>query len=280
MSSSTPAANSFNEQVIQEFRARGGRVGGPFEGSRLLLLTTRGARTGAPRTHPLGYLPDGGERLLVIASAGGSPRHPDWYHNVLAHPQVTVEDGLFTYEATAEVLRGAERDRVFARAVESEPGWGAYQERAGRVLPVVALRAAGLPWAGTPSETIRRLHEGFRRELAAIRREIEDADPTGLGAQLRVNCLTLCLGLRTHHAGEDAAILPAVERSHPEVAPVIRRLREEHRAVAALTERLREVVNGGGADREETVATVTELTGRLEAHLDYEEEHLLPFLDG
>src|SRR5690606_29051160 len=97
------------QQVIDEFRANGGRVGGPFEGARLLLLTTTGARSGAPHTVPLGYLPDGGEQFFVIGSAGGSPRHPDWFRNLVAHPQVTVEDGVFVVDAVAEVLDGAER---------------------------------------------------------------------------------------------------------------------------------------------------------------------------
>ncbi|MFD0660427.1 nitroreductase family deazaflavin-dependent oxidoreductase [Thermocatellispora tengchongensis] len=153
----------FNRQIIEEFRANRGRVGGPFEGARLILLTTTGARSGAPHTTPLGYLPDGGDRILVIASAGGSPRHPDWYRNLLAHPRATVENGVFTYEAEAEVLEGGERDRIFARAVEADPGWAAYQDKAGRVLPVVALRqvAGGPPqaeswgrrcgWSTTPS---------------------------------------------------------------------------------------------------------------------------------
>jgi deazaflavin-dependent oxidoreductase (nitroreductase family) len=77
----------FNQQIIDEFRANGGQVGGPFEGARLLLLTTIGARSGAPHTTPLGYLPDG-ERSLVIASAGGAPNHPAWFHNLVANPHV------------------------------------------------------------------------------------------------------------------------------------------------------------------------------------------------
>ncbi|GAA3848495.1 nitroreductase/quinone reductase family protein [Streptomyces sedi] len=279
MASSSRVAHSFNEQVIQEFRARGGIVSGPLEGGRLLLLTTRGARTGSPHTTPLGYLPDGGERVLVIASAGGSPHHPDWYRNVLEHPEVTVENGLFTYDAHATVLHGEERDRLFARAVADNPGWGEYETRSGRTLPVVALAAAGPPMADTLGETIRRLHEGFRRELALIRREIAAGEPTGLGAQLRVNCLTLCLGLHHHHAGEEGMLFPAAEASHPELAPVVRRLIEEHRTVAELTERLRVAVSEPGTDRERTIATVVELTERLEAHLDYEDEALVPFLD-
>jgi deazaflavin-dependent oxidoreductase (nitroreductase family) len=131
--------NDFNQQVIDEFRANHGRVGGYFEGARLLLLTTTGARTGGRHTTPVGYLPDGGDRVLVIASAAGAPRHPAWFHNLVANSQVTVESGAFTYEARAVVLTGEERDRAFARAVEADPGWAAYQEKTERVIPVVAL---------------------------------------------------------------------------------------------------------------------------------------------
>jgi deazaflavin-dependent oxidoreductase (nitroreductase family) len=132
--------NDFNQQIIEEFRANDGRVAGPFEGAALLLLTTTGARSGRPHTTPLGYLPDGDDRVLVIASAGGSPRNPAWYHNLLAHPRVTVETGTATYEAQAAPLDGPDRDRAFARAVANDPGWAAYEARAGRVIPVVALR--------------------------------------------------------------------------------------------------------------------------------------------
>ncbi|MGI5157875.1 nitroreductase/quinone reductase family protein [Microbispora sp. CA-102843] len=129
----------FNQQIIREFRANRGRVGGPFEGARLLLLTTTGARSGARHTVPLGYLHDEGGRMLVIASAGGAPQHPAWYHNLRANPRVTVETDVFTIEAEATVLEGEERERLFARAVESDPGWAGYEAMSGRVLPVVAL---------------------------------------------------------------------------------------------------------------------------------------------
>jgi deazaflavin-dependent oxidoreductase (nitroreductase family) len=135
----------FQQQVVAEFRANAGRVGGPFEGARLLLLTTTGARSGAPHTVPLGYLPDGAHQFLVIGSAGGSPRHPAWFHNLVADPHVTVEDGVFVTDALAVVLEGADRDRAFARAVETDPGWARYEEQAGRVLPVVALRSVPGP---------------------------------------------------------------------------------------------------------------------------------------
>ncbi|WP_433176627.1 nitroreductase/quinone reductase family protein [Actinoallomurus sp. CA-150999] len=132
----------FNQQVIEEFRANHGRVGGMFEGARLILLTTTGARTGRPHTTPVGFLSDP-DRLLVIASAGGADRHPAWYHNLVADPRVTVETGQLTLEADAVVLEGAEREEIWARAVESDPGWAQYQRNTARIIPVVALHLDG-----------------------------------------------------------------------------------------------------------------------------------------
>lgn len=276
--------HDFNQQVIEEFRANKGRVGGPFEGGRLLLLTTTGARTGRPHTTPVAYLPDGGERVLVIASAAGSPKHPAWFHNLVAHPEVTVEAGAFTYPARAVVLEGEERDRAFARAVEAEPGWAAYQERTERVIPVVALYeiAQGPPNinASSMGEAIKVVHDAFRRELAIIRDEMAKGGST-LGAQLRVNCLTFCQGLHNHHTGEDTALFPFLADRHPAHAPVLDRLREEHEHIADLVERLRRAVGeesasgGPEAARDE----VARLTAEMERHLTYEEEQLIPLLD-
>lgn len=273
--------NDFNRRVIEEFRANRGRVGGHFENSRLLLLTTTGARTGAPHTTPLGYLPDGGDRVLVIASAGGASRHPDWFRNLLAHPRATVEDGTFTYEARAVVLEGEERDRAFARAVQADPGWAAYQEKTERVIPVVALYEVaqdGPPHinATSPGEALKVVHDAFRRELALIREEMENGDGSTLGAQLRINCLTLCQGLHHHHTGEDTGLLPFLADRHPEAAPVIERLREEHERIAVLLEALRRALTSGSpADAR---AEVVRLTTELEDHLTYEEQQLIPLL--
>jgi deazaflavin-dependent oxidoreductase (nitroreductase family) len=136
----------FNQQIIEEFRANGGKVSGRFAGAPLVLLTTTGARTGAQRTTPLVCLDDG-DRWLIFGSAAGSDRHPDWFHNVLAHPEVTVElgtdDGIETVHAFAVPLEGPERDAAYARQVEVMPGFGEYQERTDRVIPVVALTRAG-----------------------------------------------------------------------------------------------------------------------------------------
>lgn len=272
----------FNRQVIEEFRANGGRVGGPFEGGRLLLLTTTGARSGARHTTPLGYLPNGDGRVLVIASAGGAPRHPAWYHNLLADPRVTVEAGVFTYEARAVVLEGDERDRAFARAAEADPGWSEYQAKTDRVLPVVALEEipSGPPniTAASPGAALKAVHDGFRQELSLIRKEIAASGP-GLGAQLRVNCLTLCQGLHNHHRGEDAGMFPMLGRHHPELGPALERMRVEHEKLAVLLAELQTVISTPNADSAALLLDVERLTAEVEDHLTYEEEQLIPILD-
>lgn len=273
--------NDFNQQVIEEFRANGGRVGGYFEGARLLLLTTTGAKTGTPHTTPVGYLPDGGERSLVIASAGGAPHHPDWFHNLVANPHLTVEDGVFTYEAKAVVLHGEERDRAFARAVEADPGWADYQAKTTRQIPVVALHqvTGGPPNASSSwGAALKSIHDAFRRELSLIRKEFAESGPT-LGAQLRINCLTMCQGLHNHHTGEDAGIFTFLADRYPELNPTLDRLREEHQRIEALTAELKEVISGESVDAALALADVERLTDALERHLDYEEEQLIPLLD-
>jgi deazaflavin-dependent oxidoreductase (nitroreductase family) len=130
--------NNWNRQTIEAFRANGGKVGGMWEGKPLLLLTTTGAKSGQRRTNPVMYMADG-DRLLVFASKGGAPSNPDWYHNLVAHPEVTVEVGTETYEATATPLTGEERDRLYARHAGLYPQFADYQARTARKIPVVAL---------------------------------------------------------------------------------------------------------------------------------------------
>jgi deazaflavin-dependent oxidoreductase (nitroreductase family) len=124
--------------MIEEFRANGGKVGGMWEGRPLLLLTTTGAKSGQRRTNPTMYLRDG-DRLLVFASKSGAPTNPDWYYNLLAHPEVTVEVGPETYTATATVLSGEERDRLFAKQAGLYPQFAEYQAKTMRQIPVIAL---------------------------------------------------------------------------------------------------------------------------------------------
>lgn len=123
-----------NRQLIEEFRA----AGGAREDRSLLLLTTTGARGGQPHTAPMMYVPDG-ERLLVIASNAGAPGHPDWYHNLVAHPNVTVEVAGERYEARAVVTAGEERERLFAQIAERYPFFTNHQAQVSRKIPVVAL---------------------------------------------------------------------------------------------------------------------------------------------
>jgi len=132
------AMKDWNLQTIEEFRENGGKVGGFWEGKPLLLLTTTGAKSGQRRTNPTMYLVDG-NRLLVFASKRGAPTHPDWYHNLVAHSEVTIEVGTETYEATATVLNGEERDRLYARQAELYPQFGEYQANTTRLIPVIAL---------------------------------------------------------------------------------------------------------------------------------------------
>lgn len=130
--------NDRNAGIIEEFRANAGRVGGFFEGKTLLLLHTRGAKTGLPRTNPLVYLPDG-ERFVVIASKGGAPSDPDWFRNLVADPNVTVEVGTQTIPARAVVITGPERDELYARQAERLPAFADYERKATRTIPVIAL---------------------------------------------------------------------------------------------------------------------------------------------
>jgi deazaflavin-dependent oxidoreductase (nitroreductase family) len=127
-----------NQGVIDEFRATGGMVGGDFAGVYLLLLTTTGARSGERRTMPLTYQRDG-ERWVVFAANGGRESQPGWYHNLLADPSATVEVGTESFEVTAVVTEGAERERLWNQQVARAPYFAGFQKQSGRVVPVVAL---------------------------------------------------------------------------------------------------------------------------------------------
>ena len=138
----------FNSQTIEEFRANGGRVGGPFEGAPLVLVHHRGRRTGTERVSPMMYLPDEADpaSIFVFASRAGSPANPDWYYNLTAVGTATVEVGTETYAVTVNELRGEERDRVYAEQARRYPGFGEYAEKTAgiRVIPVLRLtRTAG-----------------------------------------------------------------------------------------------------------------------------------------
>jgi deazaflavin-dependent oxidoreductase (nitroreductase family) len=130
--------NERNKKIIDEFRANDGKVGGPFEGKTLLLLHTKGAKSQQERINPVACVKDG-NRLVVIASKGGAPRHPDWYYNVIANPLVTVEVRTEKFDARAAVAEEPERTRLYNKMVEMMPGFDDYRRKTTRVIPVIVL---------------------------------------------------------------------------------------------------------------------------------------------
>jgi deazaflavin-dependent oxidoreductase (nitroreductase family) len=130
--------NEFNQQIIEEFRANDGEVGGPFEGSQLLLLHTTGAKSGKARIAPLAYREEG-DALAVFGSKAGADDNPDWYHNVIANPLVSVEVGADRFDAVARVADGAERDRIWEQQKTDVPNFAEYEKQTDRIIPVVVL---------------------------------------------------------------------------------------------------------------------------------------------
>ncbi|MGP3636709.1 nitroreductase/quinone reductase family protein [Streptomyces sp. 24-1644] len=291
---------SFNQSVIEEFRSHAGKVGGPFAGGDLLLLTTTGARTGRPHTTPLGYVADG-DRLLVVGSNLGAASHPAWYHNLLAHPVVGVEVGTEEFEAIAVPAEGARRDRLFEQVVRVAPGYAEYQASTDRILPVVVLERSEVPAGEGPAEVttladkILEVHTWLRHQLrqvsaetdahfaarAAHQRSGEPGEPPapGLGLQIRQRCLAFCQALEFHHTGEDGHVFPVMAGYHPHLADTFDRLREEHRTVAAIQGELAALIADiGAADPERFRTELARMSQELTAHFAYEEEQLLPVL--
>lgn len=134
--------SDWNDKIIAEFRSNDGKVGGPFEGAHLLLLTTTGAKSGLARVSPMVYFEEEGG-LFVIASKAGAPTHPSWFHNLVANPQVTVEQatdrGIESFAATAVPVTGERRDALFASFSSRNPGFAQYQANTDRVIPVVEI---------------------------------------------------------------------------------------------------------------------------------------------
>jgi deazaflavin-dependent oxidoreductase (nitroreductase family) len=131
-------ARERNRKIIEEFRTNDGKVGGRFEGKTLLLLHTKGARSGQERINPTAYVKDG-DRYVIVASKGGAPTNPSWYYNVLANPLVTVEVGSETFQVLATVAEEPERTRLYNKMVEIMPGFDGYRRRTTREIPVIVL---------------------------------------------------------------------------------------------------------------------------------------------
>ena len=131
--------NDFNHQIIDEFRSNGGKVGGQFDGARLLLLHTTGAKSGTERVNPLAYRTDG-DHLVVFGSKAGAPTNPDWYHNLRANPKASVEVGDDHFDVTARVAEGEERERIWRDQKEEMPGFADYERLTSRPIPVIILQ--------------------------------------------------------------------------------------------------------------------------------------------
>lgn len=134
-----PEMNDFNRQIVDEFRANEGRVGGQFAGAPLLLLHTTGARSGRERVNPMMYRRLSDDAVAVFASKAGQPTNPDWYHNLLAHPEATAEIGTSTVAVRARVAEGEERERIWTAHKAEYPGFAEYEAKTTRIIPVVVL---------------------------------------------------------------------------------------------------------------------------------------------
>jgi len=131
----------FNASIIDEFRAHGGKVGGPFEGAPMLLLHHTGARSGVERVNPMVYQPVGDD-FAVFASKGGAPTHPDWYYNLVAHPKAVIEVGTESIPVVARVLTGDEREPIWRQQKRVMPGFAEYEAKTTREIPVILLERA------------------------------------------------------------------------------------------------------------------------------------------
>jgi deazaflavin-dependent oxidoreductase (nitroreductase family) len=132
---------AFNKSIVDEFHANGGKVGGPFEGATLLLLTTTGAKSGEPRLAPLAYLTIDG-KMIIIGSKAGADTNPDWVHNLRANPRAHIEVGAEAYDVVTRELPREERDETFPKVVALAPGFGDYQSKTSRVIPLFELQRA------------------------------------------------------------------------------------------------------------------------------------------
>jgi deazaflavin-dependent oxidoreductase (nitroreductase family) len=139
-----PEMHDFNSNIIDEFRANDGKVGGPFEGAPMILLHHQGAKTGTERVNPLVYQPVG-DNFAIFASKGGAPTNPQWYRNLTAHPDTTVEIGTETYVVKARELGPEEREPIWAKQKELMPGFADYESKAAgvREIPVILLERVG-----------------------------------------------------------------------------------------------------------------------------------------
>lgn len=128
----------FNKKIVDEFRSSGGKVGGQFAGAPMIIITHTGAKSGKTYTTPLVFSKDG-DKCVIIASYAGAPKNPSWYHNLVTHPEITVEIGADKFKAKATEVKGAERDRLFAEQAKMMPQFNDYAKKTSRKIPVFTL---------------------------------------------------------------------------------------------------------------------------------------------
>jgi deazaflavin-dependent oxidoreductase (nitroreductase family) len=283
----------FQRGLITEFRDNGGKLSGMFEGWRLVLLNTVGARSGQHRTSLLGYLEIGGKGI-VVASAMGAANHPAWYHNIRKNPMVTVETGAETYEAIAGIPQGQERDGLFSQVLDEAPGFAEHQAKTTREIPVVVLHRVGseLDRVKGMGDWLVEVHDWLREELAELRRQADkvvdgtagsiERTPPDLGQEMRVHCLNFCGALKRHHTGEDMATFPMLARQFPALAPALAKLGAEHVVVARLQTEIQQLVDGyvpGESDPVRLRDELDRLASELETHFAYEEQTVVTALN-
>lgn len=283
-------SNDFHRRLIAEFRANRGALGGMFDGWSLAVLTTTGARTGLPREVLLGYLEIEGNGV-VVASANGADRHPGWYHNIRRNPLVTVEVGGEAYQAMAAIPQGAAYKKLFAQVIAEAPGYGDYQAKTTREIPVVVLHRIDERVKGM-GDWLVEVHQWFRAELRALREQADELvngratvivrPEPDLAQEMRTHCLSFCTALRRHHVGEDSVVFPSLAEQFPALAPVIAQLAEQHQVVARLQDSIRELVESfvpGESDPVRLRAELERLAGELGAHFEFEERAVVTALN-
>ena len=288
--------NEFQRRIIEEFRGNGGTVGGMFQDATLALLTTTGARTGERRTVPLGRLEVDG-KTVVVASAMGAPKNPGWYHNIRHDPAVTVEVGTDKFRAMAAIPDGDEYEKLWAHVVELAPGYGDYQARTTRRIPVVVLHRLdpepGAERVKGMGDWLVEVHDWLRQEIAELRRQVDEALAAGdggtprlpapeLGAQMRAHCLTFCGALDRHHVGEDTVVFPALARQFPGLRPALEKLAGEHQVVARLQGEIQRLVSDhdpAAGDPQRLRDELDRLSAELDRHFRYEEETIAAALN-
>ncbi|MDR6977886.1 deazaflavin-dependent oxidoreductase (nitroreductase family) [Streptomyces sp. 3330] len=288
---------SFDESVTEPSRADGGKADERFRGEEPLLLTTTRATSGGERTTPLGHVRHGAS-LLVFGAGPGAPDHPDWYRDLLAHPMVRAELGAETFQALAVPAEGARRAELVEHALRILPGHGGGRDGTTPSPLVVVLEPAEPDgWEGprevrTLADKIMEVHAWLRGQLRQVAAQADahlaaraahegpgEPPAPGLGLQIRQRCLAFCQALRFHHVGEDAHVFPTMARHHPALAATFARLTEEHRTVARIQDDLVALLaDVATADPERFRRELEAMSRELNAHLDFEEETIVPLL--